>query len=498
VRLKLTLLPLALALVLAAGMLPLVDRLEPAAASPGREEVYFPDAPDPDVLRVGHRFFVYTTNRAASWGGLLHVPVMRSDDLVDWTPLGDAFPNLPAWAEPGRTWAPTVMADGNGFVLFYTATERASGRQCIGKARAADPVGPFVDTRRGPVQCQHLRGGSIDPYLYTDRGGTRYLLWKNDGNCCGLRISLWGQRLDDAERFVGRPHRLLSYDQEWERPLIENPAMVRSPRRGGPYRLFYSANWYDSTSYATGYARCQSPLGPCLKLTVHGPWHDTTEHAYGPGGASFFTDEGGRNWMALHGWARPPGSVGYSAGARRSLFVEKVDFSVVRPRVNVHYPYRWHSDPPHPYVDVPAWANRAVTWASRHRVITGYHDGPDFTFRPALAVDRAHAEDLLERAGGLVTSPTRGGRRHDPITRGQTARLLYRSAGSPNVDGPRFDHDLTDVPPALRNPVRWAVHDPAGLQRPVMTGFDDDTFRPRARVERAQYVRMLYRARGPG
>ncbi len=485
-------------IVVALLALPVAARPSTAAATPGREPVSLPDAPDPHTIRVGHRFYTYTTNTAAPWGGLLHVPVLRSRNLGGWTLLGDAFPNLPAWAEPGRTWAPTVVADGAGFVLFYAATDRASGLQCIGKARASSPAGPFRDTRRGPVQCMVGRGGSIDPYVFTDRDGSRYLFWKNDGNCCGLPVSLWSQPLRDDERLVGRPHKVLTYDQEWERPLIENPAMVRSPRRGGPYRLFYAANWYDSASYATGYAACTTPIGPCRKITTAGPWHDTTDYAYGPGGAAFFTDEGGRNWMVHHGWARPPGSVGYAQGGRRSLYVEKVDFSVARPRVNIDYPYAWHSAPPHPYVDVPRWANAAVRWAHNHHVITGYRDGPDFTFRPDLVVTRARAEHQLRQAGGTVHDPTRGGRRDDPITRGQTARLLYRSAGSPNVNGPRFDHDLTDVPAALRNAVRWAVHDPAGSQHAVMEGFPDNTFRPSDRVQRAQYVRMLYRARGPG
>ena len=34
----------------------------------------------------------------------------------------------------------------------------------------------------------------------------------------------------------------------------------------GTYYLFYSANNYESYSYASGYAACSSPLGPCTKV----------------------------------------------------------------------------------------------------------------------------------------------------------------------------------------------------------------------------------------
>lgn len=485
------------ALLLAAGLAVVTISAEPAAqAAPGRPTTFFPDSPDPHVLRVGSRYYAYTTNRAASFGGLIHLPVLWSTDLRNWTEPVDAMANLASWVEPGRTWAPTVVRDGEGFVLFYSATERSTGRQCIGKARSRTPVGPFRDTRRGPVVCQRRLGGSIDPYVFRAPNGNRYLYWKNDGNCCGLRVSLWGQRLRADERLAGHATNLLSYDRAWERPLIENPAMTYAPSHGAEFRLFYAANWYDSQSYATGYARCATALGPCRKVTTQRPWHGTTRYAYGPGGASFFTDSGGRNWMAEHGWSRPPDKVGYPNGGRRSLFIEKVDFSDRRPRVNTTFPYAHHRNPPYPFVDVPAWADAAVTWAWAHEIVTGYPDGPDRTFRPDLPVSRGDAmrQVRLARPGHHVDTLRRTG---VAITRGQAARLLYQAAGEPGVRRAAFDHELTDVgaPPALRAAVRWIVHDPdgAGGQQAVASGFPDHTFRPEIELHRAAFIRMLHR-----
>lgn len=377
--------------------------------------------------------------------------------------VADAFPNLPAWATAGRTWAPTVVRDGDGYTLFYSATHRRSGRQCIGRARSASPTGPFLDRRVGPILCQVSMGGSIDPYVFRNRDGARYLYWKNDGNCCGNRVSLWGRRLSPDEELTGRPHRLISYDRNWERPLIENPAMTRSPDQGGEYRLFYAANWYDSPSYA----RCTRPLGPCVKVTTSRPWHTSTDFAYGPGGAAFFTDTAGRNWMALHGWARPPDRIGYGNGGRRSLFIEKVDFSTGKPRVNTTCPYAWHRNAPHPFVDLPAWANAAVTWAWNQRVVVGFDDAPDRRFRPDWAVTRGDAVALLRRSDppGSVTRLTQG---DNPLTRGQAARLLYAAAGSPSVSGPGYDHPSPTwaAPPPCAGPCAGWSTTPTAPDRP--------------------------------
>ena len=70
---------------------------------------------------------------------------------------------LGAWALPGKTWAPEVISVGDGYVMFYTAADQASGRQCIGRAAAAAPEGPFVDDAAVPFVCQPDLGGSIDP-----------------------------------------------------------------------------------------------------------------------------------------------------------------------------------------------------------------------------------------------------------------------------------------------------------------------------------------------
>lgn len=270
------------------------------------------DFADPFVLRVGETYHGYSTNSVFG-----NVPHRASSDLVAWGGANDAFPHLPSWAAPGNTWAPSVARIAGKYLLYFTARHRASGRQCIGVASASKPEGPFVAVGSSPLVCQLSRGGSIDASPFIDTDGRAYLLWKNDGNCCGLGVSLWSQRLSSTGRSLsGVATRLLNYDRAWENPLIEGPSMLRE---NGHLLLFYSANWWESSRYAVGYAACSSPLGPCTKKTLNGPWFSSFGDFAGPGGQEFFRDEQNHPWMSFHAWT--PGNTSYRTGGARAMYV---------------------------------------------------------------------------------------------------------------------------------------------------------------------------------
>jgi hypothetical protein len=268
------------------------------------------DAPDPFVLDAGNLWVVYTTQV-----GLLNVPVATSRDLATWSDSTDALPVLPRWAEWGHTWAPGVVERAGSYVLYFAARDHASGRQCIGSAVSTSPTGPFTSPAPEPLVCQAELGGAIDPHPFVDADGTAYLYWKADGNAIGRTSIVFGQRLrSDGLGFVGEPVALLHNDAAWERPLIENPAVVRLP---DVYVLLYSGGWWESAGYATGYATCDAPLGPCAKVTVDRPLLGSTEEAAGPGGATVIAGPSGDRWLAYHAW--DPDAVGYANGGARSL-----------------------------------------------------------------------------------------------------------------------------------------------------------------------------------
>lgn len=254
------------------------------------------DFPDPDVLPDGGGFAAFATG-----SGGLNIRIARSDDLLSWTvDRRDALPKLPAWASTGRTWAPDVTAAGDEYLMYFTAMHTDSGRQCIGVAAAASIDDPFVPASDEPLVCPVEEGGAIDASTFDDEDGTRYLLWKTDGNCCALDTWLMMAPLSaDGRSLAGDPVQLLTQTLEWEGSLIEAPVLVFRDNR---YHLLYSANDYGGDSYAIGVASSTALEGPYEKrpeplLTTLG-----SDRAFlGPGGQDVVaTDDG--DVLVFHGW----------------------------------------------------------------------------------------------------------------------------------------------------------------------------------------------------
>jgi hypothetical protein len=143
------------------------------------------DAADPFVVMEGRQMWLFSTNNKAG-----NVPVVSSvGGGVGRPTTSDALPTLPAWATGGSTWAPAVTRTDGGWVLAFTTRHTDSSRQCIGVATADTVGGPYA-AQAEPLVCDLDRGGAIDPSFVSDDAGHRWLLYKDDGNCCGLPTSI--------------------------------------------------------------------------------------------------------------------------------------------------------------------------------------------------------------------------------------------------------------------------------------------------------------------
>ena len=159
---------------------------------------------DPAVLKTDDDYWLVATSNDAPDA----FPILHSDDLQRWDHKGFVFPQgrEPSWSAKGPKiadfWAPEMAKVGDEYWLSYTARQ-GSNALAIGLARSSNPIGPWVDngaplitgtpvntTGLGydPSQPQ-MSGGVIDPHLFIDSNGDKYLFWKDDRN------SIWPRPL---------------------------------------------------------------------------------------------------------------------------------------------------------------------------------------------------------------------------------------------------------------------------------------------------------------
>jgi len=283
------------------------------------------DFADPHVLKEGDTYYAYATNAASR-----NVQVASSTDLVKWTLLPDAMPSLASWARPGGSlvWAPEVMKISDKFVLYYTARDKTSNKQCVGVATSDKPEGKFRDTNTAPMVCQAQEGGTIDAHPYKD-GDKLYLYYKNDGNCCAMATWLYVQEMTpDGLGLVGDPVRLVRNDRNWEGRVVEAPTMWKHEDK---YYLFFSANNYAGFEYAVGYANCQSPMGPCEDAPENPILASRMKErplVIGPGHQTIIEDDDGEAWLVYHVWEVTTAGL---RGNRRFMWIDRLTFEGGKP-----------------------------------------------------------------------------------------------------------------------------------------------------------------------
>jgi hypothetical protein len=246
------------------------------------------------------------------------IPEMNSGDI--WT-LNDALVAPTAWGvhdvvniwQHRIYWATGVTQIGSTWFSYAavhystrlgdgSADPDGFGRFCLTVATAPSPMGPFRDaTGSTPLYCDVDPAGSIDPAPFVDpHTGQTWLTWKAQGKrgapgVPGYPSALKSARLDANGRITGPITTLLTTNEgTWEGSTIENPSMIRSR---GRWYLFYSANSFTpdragNSPYATGYAICAGPAGPCHRPSTQ-PLMKSSATQSGPGGASAFLDTHG-------------------------------------------------------------------------------------------------------------------------------------------------------------------------------------------------------------
>lgn len=447
----------------------------PAGAYPGAPwfepgKPYDQNFPDPAIVLVGDTYHAYSTTT----GGAA-LPVMTSSDLITWTARGDALGTGPSWAPTTSVgwsvWAPTVVElPTGGFLAAFAAQTGNGARRCIALATASSPLGPFTAVGSAPFVCEPDPNGALDPFLIVDDDDVPWLIWKNEGVAPGhptlasRRTGFWSRQLTDdgvAWRSGSSVHFLMETteaERPWQGTLVENPAMAAWD---GSYFLTYSANQYDSTAYATGWARCSTPGGPCSQPSIH-PLLSSDDDRLGPGGPAPFVDKSGVLRLGYHAWNPPfpnypsfpscdTDGDGECLESQRFLHIDAV--CVGGDRADVYAPHGGR------FCDVPEgfYFSEPVDWLAEQGITTG----------------------ISPSAYGTL----------DPVSRGQMATFLWRLMGEPEAAGPA---PFTDVSPTryYADAVHWLASEG------ITTGVSPTRFDPDGTVSRAQMATFLWRLVG--
>jgi hypothetical protein len=337
---------------------------------------------DPDIVRVGRTYLAYSSGAGGRYLGVLTStdlahwtiherwstskppwlggPDPRRDPSIpaeirassqstgDIWNLNDALVRPAAWGlrvpfsawEQRSYWAVGVIPIGTRWYAYAgvqissrfadgTADPDGFGRYCLTVASSAHALGPYRDTTGShPLYCDPDPGGSIDPSPYVDPAtGQAWLTWKASGRRSGPGVSgypssLKTVRLDSTGHMTGPIHTLLTTKEgSWEGETIENPSMVHWHAH---WYLFYSGNSFRAdraghSPYATGYALCSGPAGPCRRMSAS-PLMASTARESGPGGASAIVSLSGHLRLAY---------ASYTPGEYRA-------------NVGIHQPRRMH------------------------------------------------------------------------------------------------------------------------------------------------------------
>ena len=289
-------------------------------------------AVNPTILRSGSTYYAYLSG----FDFYLPFPVMAlsSPDLVTWTQVGNVLPPQQAggWLDASSGWrfsSPSVRhIPGNPassrYVLYFTGTEKGTGRRCIGVATAASPAGPFTGSA-APLICPD--GGAQDPSIVPlpDGVGIQELVYVKGGAGAGI----YNQVLPaDGLATTGTPFLLYRANPTWwHRGVVERPTVSITP--SGQIYLFFSGGPANTAARAIGWTTCTQGFGvvnDCSRQTRFGTWIAGTGQVDSPSGPQVFTD-GTYQWLVYDGLAGGSCPAGGACTGTRTMRIDKLCFT---------------------------------------------------------------------------------------------------------------------------------------------------------------------------
>jgi beta-xylosidase len=247
-----------------------------------KNPILYADYSDPDVIRVGADFYM----TASSFNAVPGLPVLHSNDLVNWELIGHVFneqPPLDVFSKPQHgngAWAPALRYHNGEFYVFWPDPDYG-----IYMAKARNAAGPWT----APLLIKAAKGW-IDPCPLWDDDGQAYLVNALAGSRAGIKSILLVSRMSpDGTRLLDSG--TLVYDGHAQDPTVEGPKFYK---RGGFYYIFAPAG-----GVSTGWQlalRSKNVYGPYERKVVLA---EGKSGVNGPHQGGWVDTAGGENWF-LH------------------------------------------------------------------------------------------------------------------------------------------------------------------------------------------------------
>ncbi len=279
--------------------------------------VFEPVFADPSVIRADDGLF-YAFATEDDWGdgkGPRPIPIIRSEDLVAWEYVGEAFAagERPDW-KAAYLWAPDINRVGDRYLLYYSMSLWGDTNPGIGVASADAPEGPYQDHGKLFASDEIGVENSIDPMLFDDNG-VLYLFWGSFHGIYGIELA------EDGLSTAGEKFHIAG--NAFEAPYILE--------RDGAYWFFGSTGSCcegASSTYAVAVGRADQVEGPYVDADgvdllkgsgteiLHGG-----EEFVGPGHNAVVQDDTGADWLVYHA-IDPEQPTAMSGAPRRPLLID--------------------------------------------------------------------------------------------------------------------------------------------------------------------------------
>lgn len=240
------------------------------------------DYSDPDVIKVGDDFWM----TASSFNCVPGLPILHSKDLIHWTLVNAALPELysdsfDAPSHGNGVWAPSIRFHQEKFYIFW-----------------GDPdIGIFVVTADNPLgewskPSLIIEGkGLIDPCPLWDDDGRLYLVHGWAGSRAGFKSILTICELN-PETFRQIGENILAFNgKETGNPTVEGPKFYK---RDGWYYIFAPAGGVKEGWQLV--LRSRDVFGPYEWKKV---LHQGDSDIHGPHQGGWVEDAAGESWF-LH------------------------------------------------------------------------------------------------------------------------------------------------------------------------------------------------------